>query len=249
MPSTAEPGGRAVVVTGAGGGIGSSIALHLARAGYRVVAADISAEGLAALEGRADGLGIEAVSADTSEEADVHGLFERAQDGSGKLHGAVLCAGLTRRRSLTETTLEEFGELVRANLQGTFLGLREAGRRLEAGGAGGSIVAVTSINAFRALPSQAVYSAAKAAIQSLVASAAVELGPSGTRVNALAPGAVLTPMNPGLDAGDPLRERIPARRIGLPEDLDGAAEFLLGDQSRYITGTSLVVDGGMMAYR
>src|SRR5450830_113153 len=161
--------GHAVVVTGAGGGIGSSIALHLARCGYHVLAAVHREESLAGLAAAAstEDLTLDAVAADTSERDAVRGLFGRAAGFPEALHGVVLCAGVTKRLSLLDTTDEDFAGLIQVNLTGTFFGLREAGLAFRENDSGGSIVAVTSINAFRALPSQAAYSATKAGIQSL----------------------------------------------------------------------------------
>lgn len=243
--------GRSVVVTGAGGGIGSSIALHLARSGFRVVAADILPEYLVRLEALAipEKLAIDTVLTDTSSEEEVSQLFARANALPEDLYGAVLCAGVTKRVSVLDTKREDFDEILNVNVMGTFFGVRQAGMTLRDQRLGGAIVVITSINALRALPTQAAYSASKAAMESLVTSAAVEFGPFGVRVNAIAPGAILTDMNPELNARSPLSKKVPLGRLGKPEDLNGAVEFLLSDSSRYVTGSSLVVDGGLMHAR
>jgi NAD(P)-dependent dehydrogenase (short-subunit alcohol dehydrogenase family) len=247
-PSASE---ATVVVTGSGGGIGSAAALHLARAGYRVVGVDREPDALARLRERAGGedLAINTEIADAADESAMRELFDRVGRSDAGLSGAVLCAGITKRRSVLDTSLRELTELTNVNLAGTFVGIRESGRVLKQGGRGGSIVVITSINALRALPAQAAYSATKAGNQSLVVSAAVELAPFDIRVNAVAPGVILTGMNPNIEPDDDLRQRIPLGRIGTPEDVTGAIEFFLEPRSRYVTGATLVVDGGMRHFR
>ena len=245
MPSSIEP--ATVVVTGAAAGIGRSTAVHLACAGYRVVAADIDREGLAGL--RADMHPATALTTrplDIGDHDQVAALFSDP-DVTRRLYGSVLCAGVTRRSSLTETSAADAETLTRTNLLGTLHGIQATAAALD--GRPGSVVVITSINAVRPLPSQAVYSATKAALESLVASAAVELGPRGVRVNAIAPGAIVTAMNPGLGPDDPLAGRIPLRRLGRPSDIAGAVACLLGDAGAYISGATLTVDGGLLHVR
>jgi len=246
-----SPEARVVVVTGAGGGIGSSIALHLAQCGHLVLAADRDAESLAATAASALEAGtlLKPVCLDVADEAAVHDLFARAQALGGGLHGLVHCAGATRKLGLLETTSADYEDLIRVNLTGAFYCLREAGAALVEAGVGGSLIAISSINARRPLPSQAVYSATKSAIESLVVSAAVELGGHGIRVNAIAPGAVLTTMTSELVGNEKFLEKIPLGRVGTPQDLNGAVDFLLGDRSQYVTGATFVVDGGRTHYR
>ncbi len=236
---------RTVVVTGAAGGIGGSIAAHIAGLGYHVVATDIDGDKLSELQLGAAG-SLDPRPLDIANEEQVSALFAEPELRAG-LVGVVLCAGATRRATLLESTTADTSALVQTNLLGTYFCLRAAAEAFA--DRGGSIVVITSINAIRALPTQAVYSATKAALQSMVASAAVELGPRGIRVNAIAPGAVLTEMNPGLELDSSVAEDIPLRRVGRSSDMNGAAAFLLGDTSSYITGTTVVVDGGLLHVR
>lgn len=244
MPSTTRRG--TIVVTGAAGGIGGSIARYLGTTGYRVVAADIDPGGLARLNGEGPDDTFLTRRLDVADERAVGELFSDPHV-SDDLAGVVLCAGITRRASLMDSTSDDARMLVQTNLLGTHFGLQAAAKAL--GDRSGSLIVITSINAIRALPTQAIYSATKAATQSMISSAAVELGPRGIRVNAIAPGAILTEMNADLRAEDPLADRIPLRRIGRPEDLNGAVGFLLGEESAYITGATLVIDGGLIHLR
>lgn len=244
MPSTTSRG--TIVVTGAAGGIGGSIARYLVTTGYRVVAADIDPGGLARLNAEGPDDTFLTRRLDVADERAVAELFSDPHV-SDDLAGVVLCAGITRRASLMDSTSDDARMLVQTNLLGTYFGLQAAANAL--GDRSGSLIVITSINAIRALPTQAIYSATKAATQSMISSAAVELGPRGIRVNAIAPGAILTEMNADLRAEDPLADRIPLRRIGRPEDLNGAVGFLLGEESAYITGATLVIDGGLIHLR
>ena len=248
MPLSAEQ--RLVVVTGAGGGIGSAVALHLARTGYEVVGVGRSPDPLAQLQELADteNLALTTQVVDSVDEAATVRLFTEL-GATGRLWGAVFAAGLTKRLTVLATTSADLQELLTINLAGTFIGVRECGRVLKEAGLGGAMVVVSSINGGWPLPSQAAYSTTKAGLDSLVVSAAVELGPYGIRVNNVAPGAILTKMNPGMGPEAPLRDRIPLRRIGVPEDIGGAVEFLLGPQAAYVTGAMIHVDGGMRHFR
>ncbi|PDQ36164.1 MAG: hypothetical protein B5766_03255 [Candidatus Lumbricidophila eiseniae] len=252
MPSSGEARCSlgTVVVTGGGGGIGAAVSKFVARAGYAVIAVDIAPLGLDKLtaDAKSEGLNICTVVGDTSEEQVNHDVFTAAAD-NGMLHGAVLCAGATIHKPFMETSLDNFMFTFRVNLLSTFLGLREAGLVLASQGKGGSLIAVSSINAMRPLPEQASYSAAKAGIESLVRSASEDLGPSRVRVNSLAPGGVNTPMNPIPDQRNTYAPHIALRRAAEPEDMCGTVEFLLSDKSRYITGATIVVDGGLMNHR
>jgi NAD(P)-dependent dehydrogenase (short-subunit alcohol dehydrogenase family) len=245
-PPWAAPDGT-VIVTGAAGGIGSTIALGAATWGARVLGVDLDASGLEGLRRQAAGRGLKL---DTCV-VDVRDL-ERVQEvvakaaGDHWLAGLVHCAGITMRARITETTADDFRRLVETNLLGAFHCLQAAAawmRRVRAG----AIVVVTSINALRPLPGQAAYSATKAALESLVKSLALDLAADGVRVNAIAPGAIATPMNPGLSRD--ARTAIPIGRVGRPEDLVGPALFLLSGASTYMTGATIVVDGGLLHLR
>jgi NAD(P)-dependent dehydrogenase (short-subunit alcohol dehydrogenase family) len=220
-------------VTGSASGIGSATADALARAGARVVGLDL----------RQSDTEI-AVVGDASDAAAVEG----AADALGGVDIWVNNAARLLVRPLAETTDEEWHGLLGANLHGYFYGCRAAARRMLAQGTGGRIVNVTSAVNVLALAQLSAYGAAKGAIASLTKALALELAPSGITVNAVAPGAVETPMN--AEAYTPAvrrtyEERIPLGRIGTPEEIADAIVFLASDAARYVTGQELLVDGGL----
>jgi NAD(P)-dependent dehydrogenase (short-subunit alcohol dehydrogenase family) len=239
--------GNVLVVTGAASGIGEELAVQLSR-DWTVVAADLPAR-LPELKQMADAYALHPVAADVSDPEQVDALFAEAAR-LGPLAGSVNCAGVTKVAHLTETSPELYDSLMGVNLKGNFLMLRAAALALRRQGAPGSIVAITSINAMAGLPDQAIYTAAKAAVNSLVTAAAVECGPYGIRVNAVAPGSTRTAgMNPRAGDDPATVEYIPMRRVGYPSDIVGPVRFLLSAESAYVTGSVLVVDGGLMHVR
>ena len=157
-------------------------------------------------------------------------------------------AGVTRRKHLLETTPEEIEEIINTNLKGAIYCLTGAAQQMLRQDRGGNIVIVTSINALNPLPSQAVYSSTKAALEALVRCLATDLASSNIRVNSVAPGAINTDMNkhftPEILAK--LESRIPLGRVGDSEDVGEVVSFLVSDSARYITGATIVVDGGFL---
>jgi len=237
------------VVTGAASGIGLAVTRLLASQDRAVVATDIDPAGLERLrrEAAAEGWSITTRGLDVS---DPHSVAEMFAELLEPPIGAVVhCAGITVRTTLLDMSPEAYDRIIATNLTGSFLVMTGAGRSFRAQDRSGSIVVITSINAERPLPSQAVYSAAKAAIDVLVRSLALELGPAGVRVNAIAPGAIDTTMNPS-DAADPgAARRVPLGRIGTAEEVARSVLFMLSDDASYITGASLTVDGGLVHVR
>jgi NAD(P)-dependent dehydrogenase (short-subunit alcohol dehydrogenase family) len=243
--------GGSVLVTGAASGIGRGIARAAAAAGRRVVATDIDEPGLEdlALEGRRRGWSLVTTPLDVAEPKAIEAALAWATADGEPLGGLVHCAGITFRGPLLDMAVRDYHRVVETNLTGSFLCMTSAARAMVAQGAGGSIVVITSINAQRPLLSQAVYSACKAAVEVLVSTLALEVAWAGVRVNAVAPGAVDTAMNPKANSDPAGIARIPLGRLGTPEDIAGPVLFLLSDEARYITATSLAVDGGVVHLR
>lgn len=235
------------IITGAAGGIGCGLVTSLAPT-LRLVLVDLPAR-LRELIQLAEQTGAHAVAADVSVEHDVQALVAQARR-LGPITGLVHCAGFTRHERIGETSVQDFQSLVNTNLLGTLLCMTAVAEQMQADAVSGSLVAISSINALIGAKKQAVYTATKAAIHSLVVSAAQEWGPSGIRVNAIAPGSIRTPgMNPQAGDDPELNRRIPLQRVGLPADLVGPVRFLLSDEAAYMTGTVVVVDGGLMLVR
>lgn len=238
---------QVVVVTGAASGIGEELAVQLAK-DWTIMATDLPTQ-LPKLRRLADAHALHAVGADVSDPEQVEAVFTEAAR-VGTLVGSVNCAGVTRIAHLTETSPELYDYLMAVNLKGNFLMMRAAALALRRQETPGSIVAISSINAVAGLPDQAIYSAAKAAVNSLVTAAAVECGPYGIRVNAIAPGSTRTAgMNPRAGDDPEAVMNIPMRRVGYPSDIVGPTRFLLSEESAYVTGSVLTVDGGLMHMR
>jgi NAD(P)-dependent dehydrogenase (short-subunit alcohol dehydrogenase family) len=193
--------------------------------------------------------GVEAVFEVDVRDADaVDAALGEAEAHVGPLTGAVHAAGTARVTPLLEISPKEWKLVLDVNLTGAWNVLSAVARRFDAGG-GGAFVAVSSIDGNRPVAGLAHYCASKAGLESLVRVAALELGPAGIRVNAVAPGVVATPlMDPLLSRSDirnDFLEHIPLGRVGDAVEIASAVAFLLSDEARYVTGHTLVVDGGM----
>ncbi|HUG52294.1 MAG TPA: glucose 1-dehydrogenase [Vicinamibacteria bacterium] len=242
--------GKVAVVTGAGGGLGRGIALRFAEAGAAVVVHyRRSADGAGAVVRRirAGGGRACAVPADLAAEEGAAGLVSAAVEAFERLDILVNNAGAYPLAATLEMTAGEWDEVQGANLRSAFLGTQAAGRRMVAQGGGGSIVNVTSIEADRPGQAHSHYAAAKAGLAAYTRAAALELAPHGIRVNAVAPGLV---WREGIEQAWPegvarWRRAAPLGRLGTPEDVADACLFLASPASRWITGTSLTVDGGV----
>lgn len=238
--------GGSYAVTGGSSGIGLAVTLLLASAGARVVAGDVNEESLAALEttAKAQELDVVPFRLDVTDEAGV-AAFVKASAERGDLHGAVTAAGVSPNRPLLEMSLEEWEGVLKINLTGTFLVTNAVARTL-AGSGGGAIVTIASAAPYRGTPGLGHYNASKAGVGGLSRTLARELGPEGVRVNCVAPGAVDTPLFRARATAGLVNAEGPLGRIGRPDDLAWCIAFLLSEQSSWITGQTVHVNGGTL---
>lgn|SRR5690606_10462785 len=241
--------GRKALVTGAAGGLGAHFARTLAKAGAEVVLAGRRLEPLKQLQDelQRDGAKAFAVSMDVSDPASVSVALDAAQGALGVIDIAICNAGAAITKPAIELSADEWDAILNVNLKGCWLAATEVARRLVKAGQRGSIVNVSSILGHRVAGMVLPYTVSKAGVEQLTRALALEWARFGIRVNALSPGYVETDLNReffSTDAGQAMIRRIPQRRLGQLEDLDGALLLLASDASRYMTGSSIVVDGG-----
>lgn len=242
--------GKVAVVTGASKGIGASIALHLAAEGAAVVVNYASSKaGADRVVSEINGNGGKAVAvqADLAKEADIRRLFAETKKAFGGVDILINNAGIYEFAPLEQVTPEHFHKMFDLNVLGLILASQEAAKHF--GPAGGSIVNISSAVSTAAIPTTSVYSATKAAVDSVTRSLAAELGPRKIRVNAVNPGMVETEgvHAAGFAGGDFQRQfeaQAPLGRIGQPRDVAPAAVFLASGDSGWITGETLLVAGG-----
>lgn len=245
--------GKVAIVTGGGSGIGRASVLRFAAEGARVVVADIHQDNaqktveLARANGAADS--VIAQRCDVSAEADVAATVERAVREFGQLDCMFNNAGLVGAVGpIVSTSVEAWDRTFGVLVRGVFLGIKHAAPVMRA--RGGTIINTASIAGFNAGAGPTAYSACKSAVIGLTRSAAVELAPDKIRVNALCPGLILSPMldrNQATPLENVLVAAQPWPEAGLPEHIADVALFLASDDSRFVTGESLVADGGILA--
>ncbi len=248
--------GRKAVVTGASSGIGKATAIRLATEGAQVClnyysdsdkpGAEQALEEIRKAGGRAI-----ALQADVGSEDDVKRLVSEAARELGGLDLLVNNAGIENQVALTEMPLTDWERVLRTNLTGAFLCLREAARLMVAAKSG-VVVNVSSVHEFIPWPGYAHYCSSKGGLKLLMETAARELAPKGVRVVNVAPGAITTPINERL-LEHPKEEHvveaeIPLGRMGKAEEIAGAIAWVASGEAGYVTGTTLVVDGGMSLY-
>lgn len=245
--------GRIVVVSGAGGGgIGTAVTEMVARAGGTVVAVSRSQENLNTHIGPLvdGGLSIVPVAANAATDDGIATVLDAVRRTDGRLHGVVNIAGGAAPSTwmpATRVSRADWRELFTANLETMFFMSQAVAAEIRAAGGPGSIVSVSSISGMNTAPFHIAYGTAKAAIVAATRTLAVELALDGIRVNAVAPGVTETAASATYVDPDPERDRtaIAMGRRGTPEEQAGAILFLLSDLSSYITGQTLLVDGGL----
>lgn len=243
---------RAALVTGGGTGIGAAIARRLAADGYDVC---ITGRRPGPLEEVAADIGALAVPGDTGDPGDAQAAVAAAKEAFGRLDVLICNAGIGRAGTVEEQTPEGWDEVLRTNLTGAFLACRAALPELVK--AKGAIVTISSDSGLRVAPRSAAYCTSKAGLIMLTKSIALDYGPAGVRANCLCPGWVRTPMADG--EMDELGEQrgtdregayalaaspVPLRRPGAPEEIAAAAAWLASDESSFVTGAVVAVDGG-----
>ncbi|MGH9323164.1 MAG: SDR family NAD(P)-dependent oxidoreductase [Vicinamibacteria bacterium] len=244
--------GDVVAVVGAASGIGEAVARGAALQGAHVVALDVDEHGLKAVHGRIQEAGgaAEWRLLDIRKRAEVHAAFLDVRDRLGGLHGVVCTPGVNVRKRIIDYTDAELDRVIDLNLKGGFHVLQAAGKIMSEQKKG-SIVLFSSIRSQVVEPGQSVYAATKAGIVQMARTAAAELGLSGVRVNAVAPGVVETPLTVPIQSNlewyRAYAEKNALKRWASAEELVGPTLFLLTEASSYVTGTVLFVDGGWTA--
>jgi 3alpha(or 20beta)-hydroxysteroid dehydrogenase len=238
--------GRVALISGGARGQGAAHGRRLAREGAAVILGDVlAAEGEAhAAALRAEGLDATFVALDVTQAADWDAAVQLAQERHGRLDILVNNAGIVRVAPIVDETDDGWNATLAVNATGVFLGMRAAIPALLAAG-GGSIINVASIYGPVGAPGYVAYTASKGAVISMTKVAALEHAADGIRVNAVAPGPVRTPMSE--EEGDASVDITPLRRRAEPEEISSAVAFLASDDSAYMTGSVLTVDGGYLA--
>lgn len=245
--------GKVAIVTGGNSGIGMAIAVGLARAGANIVIDYIAHPGATeALEKQiADfGAGVIGVKADVSKVADLQRLMDAGVATFGRVDVMVNNAGVEIRRSVLETTEEEYEKVLSINLKSAFFGTQIAARQMIKQGGGGRIINISSVHEDWPMPGNTAYCLAKGGMRMLTRTAGVELASYGVLVVGVGPGAVATPINLSTMTDPALLARlngaIPLGRMAEPEEIANVVVFLAGDGASYLTATTVFADGGIM---
>jgi len=227
---------RCAIVTGAANGIGRAIALGLAKEDWTVIAGDLDDIALVEMKSIS---GIHPIKADVTNEADIKKLIRKAVQVGGGVQAIVSNTGVSGFASLEELTLKDWNRILATNLTPAFLLAKWGEKELRK--TGGAMVLISSTRAHMSEPDTHAYSATKGGLSALTHSLAISLG-SDVRVNCISPGWINVS---GAKLSKKDHSQHPAGRVGVPEDIAAVVSFLLSDETRFITGAELIVDGGM----
>ncbi len=247
--------GKVAIVTGAASGIGLAIARRFLQEGAKVVIADVDLARGEKAEGELAPLGtVLFVKGDIGRRLDVHNLVAATLERFADIDILVNNAGIQDDRSFLDLSEETFDRVLRVNLKGSFLAGQAVASymvdKVKSGGAAGSIVNMSSVNAVVAMPDLTAYAASKGAVAQLTRAMALALAPHGIRVNAIGPGSIATEMMSSVSdpaARERLLSRTPLGRIGEPAEIAAVAVFLASDEASYVTGQTIYADGGRLA--
>ena len=246
---------RTALVTGASQGLGAAIALRLAREGYDVAVTELTKAPLDDIVSKIKGAGAraEAIVLDVRAQASVESAIAHAVRAFGELDVLVNNAGVTLRRDAIDVTRDEWHELMEVNLTGTFFMCQQMAKHLVATKRSGCIVNLASTHGVVALAQRSTYGIAKGGIVHMTRMLAYEWAQQKIRVNAIAPGTIETPSRAAYFAENPqareaMLARVPAGHFGTPEDVAGAVAYLAGPDGGFVTGQTLLLDGGLTTY-
>ncbi|WP_306430753.1 SDR family NAD(P)-dependent oxidoreductase [Bacillus sp. EB106-08-02-XG196] len=240
---------KVAIITGAANGIGREEALLFAKNGAKVVVTDIDEAGLVEtvesikkLSGQVIG-----IKQDVSLEEDWQEVISQTESEFGQLDILLNNAAILSRNGLAKTSMEEFLKIQSINSTGTFLGMKYGAALIKKTSGKGSIINTSSGSGLVGSPGSTAYHASKGAVRLMTKSAAIELAKDFIRVNSIHPGVIESAMSGGKDGEHPLKDKIPWPGLGKPIDIAYGALYLASDESRYVTGSELVIDGGYTA--
>lgn len=249
---------KSVIITGAGSGLGAAAAVSIARQGGKLTLVDMNADGLKATESAVKEASPQAevllVTADVTDEQQVQDYVDQHVKAYGAIDGFFNNAGIEGKQNLTEDfTNAEFQKVIAVNLTGVFLGMEKVLKVMGEQGHG-AIVNTASVGGIRGVGNQSGYAAAKHGVVGLTRNSAIEYGQKGVVINAIAPGAIMTPMVEGSlkqmggenweEVGKEFVQPNPMKRFGKPEEVGALVAFLLSNEAGFINGTVIPIDGG-----
>lgn len=241
---------KVAIITGGGRGIGEAAALKFAQEGARVVVADMNQEGIASVVKKIEAMNGEAIGVITNvtDAASINNMIQKTLEAFGRLDCIVNNAGITADAQLLKMSEEQFDRVIDVNLKGVYNCAQAAAKVMAEQPEGGVILNASSVVGLYGNFGQTNYAATKWGVIGMTKTWAKELGRKKIRVNAVAPGFILTPMTEKMPEKvlDMMKDKAPLQRLGTPEDIANAYAFLASDEASFITGTVLSVDGGVI---